>query len=280
MKKTTAKKTHKALIVFVACVLAAALSVGITLAYLTAQTEKVTNTFTASGDLSGEIQEPGFPSSGTVTYTPGEPVTKDPLVHNLSGFDIYAAVRLDYYINFTGTNYVRVPYDIFHKYFSVNYTGTDSANWTEFTGSVTTKNATSGIDNAGTAWSRYFFYETVLADGSSSGSATATTTYGSNAAYFSNPVFTTVTPSGDILLGSTDNVAATAYETKLHYGIDGFKGKLYEKMNFKIVVTGFGVKKEASGRNTAYNEIVTLMNATDITKLSGSTDLTSSQIAA
>lgn len=281
MKKTTTKKSHKGLTVFVACVLAAAISVGATLAYLTAQTGKVTNTFTASGDLTGQIQEPGFPDGGTVAYTPGQTITKDPLIHNLSGFDIYGAVRLDYYINFTGSDYVRVPYEIFHKYFSVNYEGTISADWTEFTDKVTTKNAASGITNAGTEWSRYFFYENVITDGSSSTTSTkASTTYGNNATYFSKPVFTTVTPSGDILLGSKNNTSITAYETKLHYGTDGFKGKMYEKMNFKIIVTGFGVKKEASGRDTAYNEIEALMNSTDITKLTGSTDLTAAQIAA
>lgn len=285
MKKTTAKKAHKGLIVFVACVLAAALSVGITLAYLTAQTTKVTNTFTASGDISGNIQEPGFPSSGTVTYTPGDVVDKDPLVQNTSNVPMYVAVRLDYYISFTSAGtYYRVPYTLFENYFGVNYANTTSSgNWEEITGSITSKASTpAAISAAGAKWSRYYFYKTQLTANNTSTAQTATTDYANNVSlgYFSQPVFTTVTPSGDILLGSTTNATNTTYEGKLYYnktsGSPNYKGKKYPKMDFKIIITGFGTDVEDAG--SAKTDLIALLNATDIDTLSGSTDITASLI--
>lgn len=78
----------------VALSLTATIMVGATLAYLTAQTDAVTNTFTI-GNVSIELEEPSWNPDDAKDLAPGASVDKDPTVTNTGANDAYVAMTVD-----------------------------------------------------------------------------------------------------------------------------------------------------------------------------------------
>lgn len=79
--------------------LVAALSIGGTLAYLSAKTDTKTNVFTGSNDnLKGRIEET-FEEDKASHYIPGEAIVKKPTLVNLSGNSAYVAIELTYKVD-------------------------------------------------------------------------------------------------------------------------------------------------------------------------------------
>lgn len=87
------------------------LAVGGTFAYLTAQTDEVTNTFTMSAGLDGDLKEPTWdgvcfegetctvPTKGedaAKDFVPGRVIAKDPQVKNESKDSAYIAIKISY----------------------------------------------------------------------------------------------------------------------------------------------------------------------------------------
>jgi predicted ribosomally synthesized peptide with SipW-like signal peptide len=100
---------RKGILIVLALVLVSAISVGATLAYLTASTDTATNTFTAGEGISIEIQEPEYEKITNYEFTPGTTFDKDPSVKNTSAESpVYVVVSLEYKIDETS-----VPYSTF-----------------------------------------------------------------------------------------------------------------------------------------------------------------------
>lgn len=106
MKKNNLRK---GILVASSLILAAAISVGATLAYLTANTDTKNNVFTAGGGITIKLEEPIYEKTKKTNRIPGEEFTKDPQVHNTSGESpVYTVMSLEYLIDD-----VRVDYDTF-----------------------------------------------------------------------------------------------------------------------------------------------------------------------
>lgn len=95
---------RKGLLAASALVLVAAISVGATLAYLTASSREVTNTFTAGEGINITLTEPYYVAEEY--RTPGSTFTKDPQVNNTSeDSPVYVVASLSYYIDNTEVSY-------------------------------------------------------------------------------------------------------------------------------------------------------------------------------
>lgn len=84
---------------------AAGVTVGATFAFLTAQTDKVKNTFTPSGDIKIELKEPHFEQTGEAShFAPGSVIPKDPTVDIPidSSQNEYVASTISYYADKNG----------------------------------------------------------------------------------------------------------------------------------------------------------------------------------
>ncbi len=244
MKNQKKKSLKTALLMGVAVVLVAALSVGISLAYLTANSSTKTNTFTASGGITGEVAEPSFDSSDDYTYYPGEEIDKDPLIQNTTAdSSIYVGARLDFYISVNGGSYQQVKYDVFSYYATIYYNtsvGFNTTNWTDITSDVT----------GDTQGSKYFVYNTVL---SSKSTTSVSSTYSENGSDCTTPIFTSVVMSTNITLSSSGTASDLATSS------DGVASLTYKSLNFQIVVTGYGVKADSTV--TSVNAAKTLIIA-------------------
>lgn len=98
-----------------AMALTAVIAIGGTLAYLSSVTETKTNTFTSSKDITTELTETFNPEEAA-SYTPGQVITKAPVMTNQSSSaePIWVAVSLDY------TNGASsITYEEFKKYAEV-----------------------------------------------------------------------------------------------------------------------------------------------------------------
>lgn len=78
-----------------AAALVAALSVGGTLAYLSAVTETKQNVFSSSRNLSGSIEETEWDEESGSEYLPGKVIGKNPSMVNTSDTAAYVAISLD-----------------------------------------------------------------------------------------------------------------------------------------------------------------------------------------
>ncbi len=111
-----------------ALILIVALAVGGSLAYLSAETEKLENDFSfidsdGGGDMQVSIDEPNW--KGGLDLAPGDAVPKDPLLINTSGKDIDEWVALTVTIrkgeNGTGDKLSRAEAALFDQYFEINF---------------------------------------------------------------------------------------------------------------------------------------------------------------
>lgn len=127
---------RKGLLAASALVLVAVISVGATLAYLTASTREVVNTFTAGEGIDIEIQEPSY--KGDKTYTPGTTFDKDPEVKNTSTGDspVYIVASLEYQIDGVSVSYATFTAAANEKHATIlksDDTAGFNAGWTQLT---------------------------------------------------------------------------------------------------------------------------------------------------
>jgi len=275
MKEKNSKK-RKVLLIATSVVLVALISIGTTLAYLSAKTIEKDNIFKAGGGITLELLEPKFDAiTQPINTEPGKTTDKDPMVQNLTDDEpIIVGTRVSFFINTTpatykadGTvndanedddDYVQVPYNIFKEYVTLNglttktssdeYTGS-SGNWYNVTSEVPGANNVNG--------DLFFIYDKILQPYNGEISLNTTT----NAYKFDNtvtdktndntdntaPIFTSVTPNSTITImnGGTCTDKTGAYDEddnptgNVKNGV--VKGT-YGKFNYRIVINAWGVK--------------------------------------
>ena len=243
----------------IATVLVIAVSVSATLAFLTDSTVKRDNVFIGkSNEIKGSIKEPSFNSTKKYYYSPGKTTPKDPMVQNDSLDDaIYTGVKVTFWINASDTAdaYVQVPYSVFDDYVTVKYGSSDGFNTTDWTEVSAWRNPTAaGYD----ANAKYFIYNSTLAktDGTD-----AVANEASNGADTTKALFSSVKMSEYIHI--PENVNSTKKVINALRGNDTATNKIYiddagaklnstnqydqdfEQCDFKIMITGFGVKADA-----------------------------------
>ena len=260
MKEKKTKRTRKVLLMGIASVLVAAVSVSATLAYLTAQTSPVTNTFTGSGGITGQIEEPQWTANGSDdgNFIVGKPTTKDPLIANTtSDAAIYVGAKVSFWIDVTDDstdNYVQVSPAVFASYVDVKYgsdasynTGTGDTQWTQ-------KTSPTG-DN-----SLYFIYNSILKkkDSDPSYSASSYATDKDN----TSPIFDSVTVKPAVKIDK--NNPTTSSQINLSNGPDS---QTFPVFNYKIVINGYGQKAYAVNATTGVQEGDTLVTKTEAADL-------------
>ena len=103
MKKKKKKfvKLKKVLAGFLALVLVVGLTIVGTLAYLSTQSNKVTNVFTATGNIKLNLIEPSFDSDEASKFKPAGEYPKDPTLVNTTGDDSseWVILRVDYMVS-------------------------------------------------------------------------------------------------------------------------------------------------------------------------------------
>lgn len=245
MKSTNNKSIRKFLLMSVAVVLVAAISVGATLAYLTAETDEKINSFTALNDIDGKVVE-NFDNSFIHKFVPNKPISKDPMIDNNSEneAEIYVAAKLNFYIwcsDSTETDkYEQVNYATFSKFVDITTLPTDAA-------------TTAATTNAGETedWlyikedgkSRYYLYNALLKkdDGDT---AEGKVKAGDDT---SAPIFSYVTVKKGV---NTDPDNGEDFKkAALSANLD--TTKIYKKFAFQISVTGYGVNKDEAATPSA-----------------------------
>lgn len=245
MKEKKNKGARKVLLVAISAALVAVISVGSTLAYLTARSNTKTNTFTASGNITGEVIEPDAEFDKFDDWAPGEEIAKNPMIDNdTKDYEIWTGAKLSFQIDI-GSGYKDVPYSTFVKYVTIN--GLAGSGWSEYT---------AGVKADG---NKYYYYNTALAaDGGDSteknyGDSTAKGgTTGAATTDNTTAIFTSVTPNPAITI--REKSASETYVTTINAN-GPQTGDIYQKFLFKITVNGYGVKKEST---------VTLDDAKDV----------------
>lgn len=102
MEKTKrSNKLLKVTLSVVALILVAAVTYGITMAFLTAKSNDKTNVFTSGDNVDITINEPKYELTGDHTYKPGDIQDKDPSVENLKE-EAYVAVTVEFYAKAPG----------------------------------------------------------------------------------------------------------------------------------------------------------------------------------
>lgn len=260
MKNKTKRLLRRGLLMAAACVLMAAVTVGITLSVLTAQTNARFNTFQSEIPIKGMIDEPHFNMDQTNYFSPGETVNKDPLVKNISSTEVemWTGVRLSYFLNPGGLGRVQVNEATFLKFVAIYNTlkettpavpGYNSDKWSGMTASDFNQGKENGL-------CRYFKYSEAIPQNGST-----------------QKIFQSVKPNGSILIPASSELLSgrtTKFDDSVEYG-----GKAYSEMDddekraflsyvgdhltdiyyfdrfdFEIAVDGYGVKK-----NNAVNSI-------------------------
>ena len=223
------KNTRRKMLLMAASVaLVATISVGATLAYLTAQTTPVDNKFTAAGDVSGRTYEPSWTAANALNIAPGKTLDKDPRVDNETG-DMYIWVgsKLSFQIDI-GNGYKDVTYAVFSHFVDVctgtteiSSSGGIGTGWVEYTA------ADDGLID--TTNNKYYFYTVALnpdTDGATAEASLTATKANDN----TTPIFTKVTPKKEILIDPTNGEDADLSATK------------FKQFNFKIFVNSYGTK--------------------------------------
>ncbi|MDE7424161.1 MAG: hypothetical protein K2N51_10825 [Lachnospiraceae bacterium] len=100
-KKKRFAKLKKVLAGFLALVLVVGLTIVGTLAYLSTQSNKVTNVFTATGNIKLNLIEPSFDSEEASKFKPAGEYPKDPTLVNTTGDDSseWVILRVDYMVS-------------------------------------------------------------------------------------------------------------------------------------------------------------------------------------
>lgn len=243
MKEKKTKRTRKVLLMGVAAVLVAAVSVSATLAYLTAQTDSVTNTFKGSGGITGKVAEPNYTGDGT--FTINQPVPKDPLIENTTAdAAIYVGAKVSFWIDVTNDstdNYVQVNPTDFYKYVDVKYNDNTAPSYNVIgTAPVNGTNTNQWYDMTGSTSDDclYFMYNNVLnkADSDASYASSAYATGKDNTL----PLFTSVTVKPAVKIDAGNATDASDIDLTA-----GPANQTFPVFNFKIVINGYGEKAYA-----------------------------------
>lgn len=126
--------------VIVALALVALLAIGGTLAYLTAVTNEVQNTFTMGKGIDGDIDEPSWDPENGKDFYPGKVIAKDPLIKNESEVGVtpaYVAATITYQVK-DGEGWKDVSYADLDKFINIKsgtplenaVPGFNATNWT------------------------------------------------------------------------------------------------------------------------------------------------------
>ena len=256
MKEKKNSRAKKILLMGISCVLVAAISVSATLAYLTAKTNDKDNKFTASGGITGEVIEPNYEYAKTLNWKPGEEIQKNPMVDNdTANYDVWVGASIEYQLSVDGTDYVTVPYSVFSQYVTV--TGKVGNDWVVMNATDHTKD--------------YYFYNKRLTKQTTETeqSYSPTTSFGTTGSVTSDnttELFTKVTPKAN--LDISPNYATTAspgYYVPMYQNGNSMVAKTlvtananipttnvnldtlaFNSFNFKIKITGYGIKNDSS----------------------------------
>lgn len=277
MKTKKNNRFGKVLLLMTSIVLVIAVSVIGTLAFLTAETDILTNSFQATTGISGKVDEPSFPggrTGGDTTYTFGAPVNKDPLIQNTGKNDMYVGLKLDFYLNAqdnTDNHYVQVPYSTFAKYVDIisdaKAQTTDVFNTSYWRDEGTPTTATD---------SKIFSYRPT-------GTNAFTVVYG-NTSYTSASCDLPDSPTNYLPATNNDNTYPIFNQVQIKDEVN--KGVLpsggtynkpttaaafaagpsgvYEVLNFRIVITGQGVQADGSNISTASSTAINNQILADI----------------
>ena len=277
MKTKKNNRFGKVLLLMTSIVLVVAVSVIGTLAFLTAETDLLTNSFQASTGISGKVDEPSFPggrTGGNTTYTFGAPVKKDPLIQNTGKNNMYVGLKLDFYLNAqdnAANNYVHVPYSTFAKYVDIISNAkaneeTDVFNtnyWTEETASTATDSKIFSYRPTGTNAFTVVYgntsYTSATCDLPDEPTNYLPATNNDN----TYPIFNQVQIKDEVnkgVLPSGGSYNKPTTDTEFAAGPSG----VYEVLNFKIVITGQGVQADGSNISTADSTAINNQILSDI----------------
>lgn len=285
MKEQKKKGVRKVLLMGVACALVAAISVSLTLAYLTAKTDVKTNTFKASPGITGEPLEPNYDQTVTHKVVPGVTEAKDPLLQNTTtNGDIIVGAKVSFYVDIGG-GYKKVTYDVLKNFVDFKYgddagwnlntaIAADTDKWVQYTKTKTT-NVNSTADGTVASdklsaedKSLYFIYSDVLSQMDTSLDTTKATNgentldqkYGSGAQGNDNtyPLFTSVTPKSALKITSSVPTGGTSAGTStLGTSPADTIDNYFSKFDYKIIVDFYGVKNDESLSGTEAERITT-----------------------
>ncbi|MDO5559326.1 MAG: hypothetical protein Q4F95_06970 [Oscillospiraceae bacterium] len=229
-----------------ALITTAAVSVGVTLAFLTSKTDKVTNTFTGKSNLDVTIEEV-FDKDSAADYAPGTSIQKEPYLVNTCSYDEYVSMQVGFYLYDNTGAAVEVTYPVFQSVVGTNAIAWNDTDWHQVSG-----------DSAFTQ----FYY----ADGTD----LIALTPGEQ----SPNLFTTVTPDADI-----ETKIGTEFEGKdgNNYTLTG-ADTAGELPKFEIVVGGYAVSVDLSSgladsdAESAAYQLKELMTANPVAGLAQAAD--------
>lgn len=245
MSENKKKGLSRWLLMAVSMVLVVAISVGVTLAYLTAQTDIKTNNFIADSDnLTGNIYEPAFDVATKTNLKPDDVINKDPMIQNeTKAAKMYAGLKVNFVIkgNF-------VSYDTFRKYVGFyagdtkptpvtdGYTCTVNSGWTDVTDTALA--SATGYNSL----AKYYVYGTEL---TAYGTKNPTANHGDNEGDTTAPLFNHVVINPYVNIDPENktiaaNAATSAYAIETRNSSNQFD-VAFEKLDFKIILTGYGV---------------------------------------
>lgn len=264
MKTKKNNRFGKVLLLMTSIVLVIAVSVIGTLAFLTAETDILTNSFQASTGISGKVDEPSFPggrTGGDTTYTFGAPVKKDPLIQNTGKNNMYVGLKLDFYLNAQNNDpddYVKVPYSTFAQYVDIisdakkNTTDVFNTNyWREETASTATDSKIFSYRPTGTNAFTVVYGNTSYTSASCDLPANPTNYLPAANNDNTYPIFNKVQIKDEVNKGVLPSGGSYNKPTTAAAFADGPSG-VYQVLNFKIVITGQGV--QADGSNISTND--------------------------
>ena len=174
--------------------------------------------------------------------------------------------KLDFYVSFDETSYIRVPYEVFEQYVTIDWntgsydaTNYPGAKWTDVTSDVTeladtkaNKN-TSELIKSGTTkyqWSKYYLYESEIGKKLINDNVVNDNSYQTLNTDATAPLFKVVTPSGKIMISPE---VTTGYNKVRRSGPS--VTDIYKHFDFKIIVSGWGVSSANTTKDAAQAEI-------------------------
>lgn len=242
MKTRKNKKGGNVLFIMICAVLVAAIGVSGTLAFLTARSTEVDNTFKAKSEgISGEWVEPMFDSTAIKNLSPGVAVAKDPSIVNTTPTDdgqILVGARMTFFIQVDNNDYWAVDYATFSKFVTV--TGLAGSGWTDITSEVTSEENIYGDGSYGIA--KWYYYTTPLAKFDGTKPSNSSGSRVGDGSDNTTPLFTSVTMNPNIRIESGHEGYYVTLSDVLDENFTPDSSKYFEKFNFKIKLDGCGVK--------------------------------------
>ncbi len=264
MKEKKSTKFRKFILMGVACVLVAAMSVSATMAYLTAQTKNKVNSFSPTGGLKGQLIEPSWEQVDN--FLPGKSYPKDPSVDNdTTDSKIYAAMKLEFQIWASDENsnegYVTVPYNVFKEFVTIE--GLDTINNKTAVSSSSPENEwyPMTVNGANTNY-KYYFYNAILAKDQGDGNDVGNPANNDVTA----PLFRNVTVNSKLRLqeggtaftkslftAGSENTAVVNAAAAVT-ACTSNPSTAYSAFKFRIKCTGYGTKYEDSSTTATVAE--------------------------